>query len=132
MSNSLEVRAPFLDPAVVAVACRLAPGLKLRGTTTKWLLREHLAGRMPADIVRRPKKGFGLPLSAWLRGPLLPWLRGALSPERLAPLGLFRPESVGLLIDQHAAGRREHRKVLWSLAVLSEWTHVHADRVRGI
>jgi asparagine synthase (glutamine-hydrolysing) len=132
MSNSLEVRAPFLDPAVVAVACRMAPSLKLRGTTTKWLLRRHLAERMPADIVRRPKKGFGIPLSAWLRGPLLPWLRGALSPERLAPLGLFRPEAVAHLIDQHATGRREHRKVLWSLAVLAEWTHLHADRVRGV
>ena len=86
MANSLEVRAPFLDPEVVAVACRVAPHLKLRGRTTKWLLRRHLAGRIPADVLARPKKGFGIPLSAWLRGPLRPWLADTLSPARLAPL----------------------------------------------
>jgi len=131
MATSLEVRAPFLDPEVVAVACRIAPHLKLHGTTTKWLLRQHLAARVPADIVRRPKKGFGIPLSAWLRGPLLPWLRATLAPERLAPLALFRPEAVQRLIDEHAAGRREHRKVLWNLAILSEWARLHAGRLRG-
>lgn len=131
MANSLEVRAPFLDPAVVAVACRIAPRLKLHGTTTKWLLRRHLASRVPADIVRRPKKGFGIPLSAWLRGPLLPWLRAVLAPDRLAPLAMFRPEAVTRLIDEHASGRREHRKVLWNLALLSEWASLHAGSLRG-
>ena len=131
MANSLEVRAPFLDPEVVAVACRVAPALKLRGRTTKWLLRRYLAGRIPADVLARPKKGFGIPLSAWLRGPLRPWLADTLSPERLAPLGLFEPAAVARLVAQHVAGRREHRKVLWSLAVLSEWARRHADRLRA-
>jgi asparagine synthase (glutamine-hydrolysing) len=121
MAVSLEVRAPFLDPEVVAFACRLHPSLKLRGRTTKYLMRRYLDGKVPAGIAARPKKGFGIPLSAWFRGPLRPFLEKSLSMDRVESTGLFRPEAVQALVREHLDGERDHRKILWNLVVLLGW-----------
>ena len=130
MAVSLEVRAPFLDPEVVAVAADIPPELKLKGRTTKHLLRRYLGDRVPPGIARRPKKGFGIPLSAWFKGPLEPFVRAALSPDRLDEAGLFDPAGIARLVEQHMSGQREHRKVLWNAAVLNGWILRHKDRVR--
>ena len=86
-------------------------------------------GRIDAGILARKKKGFGVPLSAWFRGPLAPWLSETLSPERLDAVGLFSPSAVAALLQEHALGRRDRRKVLWNLAVLHEWLRIHKERV---
>jgi asparagine synthase (glutamine-hydrolysing) len=121
MRASLEARAPLLDPRIVRFCLGLSPSLRLRGLTTRWLMRRTLAKLVPRSIVRRAKQGFGAPVGAWLRGPLSSLLRDTLAPDALRRVGLFRPEIVARLIDEHAAGHRDHRKILWTLVVLMRW-----------
>jgi asparagine synthase (glutamine-hydrolysing) len=121
MAHALEVRAPLLDHRIAQFAANLPTRLKLRGRTTKVLLREAVRGRVPESITERPKKGFGIPIAEWLKGPLLPWARSLLAPDRLGRFGLIRPEAAQRILDEHTAGRRDQRKLLWSLLVLQLW-----------
>lgn len=122
MAHGLEARAPFCDPAVVATAARIPVRHKLRGTTTKKILRDLLRERgVPREILALPKKGFGIPVGAWLRGPLRGWMEEVLAPERIRAGGLLRAEWVRRLIDEHVAGAANHRKPLWSAIALELW-----------
>ena len=121
MGHSLEARAPLLDPDVVALARALPVRMKLRGRTTKWALRRLAMDKLPRDIVTRPKKGFGVPLAAWLRGPLKAWLTDLLQGTALRQSGWIDAAAVDRLLDQHLRGRVDHRKPLWALAGLASW-----------
>lgn len=121
MACGLEVRAPFLDHVLVELACSIPSGLKLRGWTTKYILKRALAGLVPNSILHRRKQGFSLPIAQWLRGPLRPFLEEVLSPDRLRRVGLFRPETVGRLVGEHLAGKKNHRKALWTLLTFELW-----------
>jgi len=121
MACSLEVRCPFLDTAVVDFASRLSGSRKLRGLTTKYLLKRSLRNLLPADLLRRSKKGFGIPLGFWIRGELRRLFEDVLDPKRIAAQGLLRPDAVSRLLAEHVAGRRDHRKKLWNLFVLQRW-----------
>lgn len=121
MYASLEVRAPFLDPEVVALINRLPPELKRRGSTGKYLLKRTMRGKLPDAIIDRPKKGFGLPLSAWLRGALRPMCEELLDPSRVRQQGFFDPAYVARLVREHMTGRANHRKLLWTLIVFQLW-----------
>src|SRR5947208_1569459 len=74
MAHGVEARAPFLDPALVALACALPSSVKVRGFTTKAVLKRALQGRLPDQILTRRKQGFGVPIAQWFRGPLRPLL----------------------------------------------------------
>ncbi len=121
MRVSLEARAPLLDTAVVEFCLSLPEALRVRGGTTKRLMRLALAPLVPSAIAARPKKGFGAPVGRWLRGPLRPMLLDALSPESLSRGGCFEPAAVKALLDEHLAGVADHRKSLYALLVLERW-----------
>jgi asparagine synthase (glutamine-hydrolysing) len=121
MRVSLEARAPLLDTEVVTFCLSLPPSLRVRGTTTKWLMRRAMRSLVPEQILARPKKGFGAPVGQWLRGPLQAMLRDTLSPARLRDGGWFEPAVVTAMIDDHVAGRADHRKPLYTLLVLEHW-----------
>ena len=121
MYNSLEVRAPFLDFRVVDFLNQLPPDYKLHGNTVKWLLKETMRGRLPADIIDRPKKGFGIPLASWLRTHLKPLSEELLHPEKILKAGIFNPQYVSRLLKEHQSGRYNHRKLLWNLLVFEMW-----------
>ena len=121
MAVGLEVRSPFLDAEMVRLAFALPPGLSLSGGTTKALLRRMLATRVPASIVRRPKKGFGVPMARWLRNELRPLVLEHLAPRKVAREGFFRPEVVSRIVGEHLAGRADWRKELYSLLVFELW-----------
>ena len=121
MACSLEVRVPLLDHRVVELASSLPMHLKLRRVTTKYVLKRALAGVLPRDILERPKKGFGIPLGRWFRGELAPMLRDVCAPEVIRRAGLFRPEAVGRLLAEHAEGRHDHRKKLYTLLAFQLW-----------
>jgi asparagine synthase (glutamine-hydrolysing) len=121
MACGLEVRAPFLDAELVDAVERLPAAYKYGGGRTKRLLKAAAAGRLPAAVLSRPKKGFGIPVARWLRGPLAGLLDDLLGAERLARQGLFRPAEVGRLVREHRDGRRDHRKPLWSLLMFQLW-----------
>ncbi len=121
MACGLEVRAPFLDAELVDATQRLPASYKYGRGETKRLLKRAAAGRLPASILNRPKKGFGIPVARWLRGPLAPLMDAMLGPNRLARQGLFRPEEVARRIAEHKAGVRDHRKPLWTLLMFQLW-----------
>jgi asparagine synthase (glutamine-hydrolysing) len=121
MACGLEVRAPFLDAELVDFTQVLPASFKFQRGQTKRLLKRAAASRLPASILRRPKKGFGIPVAAWLRGPLAPLMTHLLSRERLVKQGLFHPEEVARRIDEHQAGFRDHRKPLWTLLMFQLW-----------
>ncbi|WP_435015483.1 asparagine synthase (glutamine-hydrolyzing) [Tundrisphaera sp. TA3] len=127
MACGLEVRAPFLDAELVDSVQSLPASFKLGRGQSKRLLRAAVAGHLPPSILERPKKGFGIPVARWLRGPLGPLMDELLEPGRLARQGLFRPEAVARRVAEHRAGVRDHRKPLWTLLMFQLW----ADRWLG-
>jgi asparagine synthase (glutamine-hydrolysing) len=126
MAASLELRAPFLDTQVVEFAARLPARLKVSLTRTKLLLKRALRGIVPEEILRRPKKGFGIPVAAWIRGPLRPLFEDALSEKSLREGGVFDPQAVRALLQAHLDGRRDLRKPLWTLLMFQLWQKNHA------
>jgi len=121
MAAGLEVRAPFLDPALVELAATIPSELKLRGWTTKYILKRALEGILPPTVIRRRKQGLGVPIAAWLRGPLRDVMESRLAPARVRHRGLFDPTAVTRLVSAHVEGRRDHRKILWALLMLDAW-----------
>ena len=125
MACSLEVRVPLLDRRVVEVAALLPPRMKLKRFRTKHILKKTMRSRLPTAVLDRPKKGFGVPLARWFRGELAPLLRDVCEPAALRRGGLFRPEAVQRLLDEHQAGRHDHRKKLYTLLVFLLWSRRH-------
>ncbi len=129
MAASLELRAPYLDTAVVEFAARLPWRLKMSLTRTKLILRRALRGIVPGEILRRPKKGFGIPVAAWIRGPLRPLFEDLLSDRALRASGVFDPAAVRSLLQTHLDGRADLRKPLWTLLMFQLWHKHHAGAV---
>lgn len=121
MAHGLEGRSPFLDHMLVEWAARLPVRYKLRGRQGKYLLRKAFADKLPAEVLAHGKQGFGIPVNAWLRGPLEGWLRELLlGPD--APLAAwFQRDALVALIAEHQAGKQDHGKRLWALACLALW-----------
>ncbi len=120
MAVALEVRPPFLDRRVVELAWRLPPRLLIRDGETKWVLRRILDRHVPRPLIERPKMGFGVPLAAWLRGPLHEWAGDLLHAPDYGG-GLLRPAPAQALWRQHQAGRHNHAHALWALLTFEAW-----------
>lgn len=121
MANSLEVRAPFLDKDVVEYVCTIPNSLKLRGFTTKYILKKIMEKKLPRENVYRRKKGFGIPITDWFRGELRPLLQEQFNPQKVKKIGLFNYDYIQRLMQQHFRLRRDNRKQLWTLLIFSLW-----------
>ena len=121
MAHGLEVRVPFLDHRFVELVTGLPEGLKLKGFTTKYLWKKATKGRIPDEIERRGKKGFGIPIAKWLCGELKELMVEMLSEERLQRQGLLNPSVVHRLVSDHLARRVDNRKKLWNLLIFQLW-----------
>jgi len=129
MACSLEVRAPLLDYRFVELIAGLPTSWKLRGLRTKHIFKRAMRPWLPPGIADRPKKGFGIPVADWLRGPLRGLMLDLLAPDRLTRQGLLDPGAVAGLIRDHLEGRRDNRKPIWTLLMLQLWAD-HWGRVR--
>ena len=130
MAHSLEVRAPFCDPALLAVSLGLPPALKLRRGRLKALLKAAFADVLPAAVLAQPKRGFMIPLARWLRRDLRDMLEDLLAPSQVKARGLFEPGAVARLTTEHLAGRRTHSDRLWTLMITELWMRRYVDRHR--
>ncbi len=121
MANSLEARAPFLDRTLLEYVAALPDSYKLRGRTTKAVLRAAFADLIPMPVQQAPKRGFGVPLDAWFRGELRDYVRDTLlAPSARSAAYLSRP-FVQKLVDSHLAGRANHGHRLWTLLTFERW-----------
>jgi asparagine synthase (glutamine-hydrolysing) len=127
MACSLETRMPFLEPALSAVAWRLAPDLLYRDGRGKFVLRELLSRHLPRDIVDRPKQGFGIPLAAWLRSELRTWATGLLRFAAQDARGFVDVPALQAMWQQHLSGRRDFADPLWTALTLLNWLRAQSD-----
>ena len=126
MAHSLEVRSPFLDQEVLALAARVPGDLLIKGRTTKWILRQLAYRLVPRELVDRPKAGFGIPQAAWLRGPLREISRDLLLDGTARQRGWFRPEVAERLLHEHEVGTNRDL-YLWPMLMIELWARTWLD-----
>jgi asparagine synthase (glutamine-hydrolysing) len=128
MANSLEARCPFLDQKLLEFAASIPSALKLRGLTTKYILKKALIGQIPLEIIHRKKHGFGVPIGRWFRTDLKDYVGEVLLSSRALRRGYFKEEILRKLVDDHQSGRRDHGHQLWSLLTFEIWHQVFIDQ----
>jgi asparagine synthase (glutamine-hydrolysing) len=124
MANSLEIRVPFLDYTFVEFAATIPSRLKLKGFTSKYILKKAMSSRLPAEILGKKKIGFDIPLGVWIRKELRDFTLDTLAPGRLRKHGFFNEAFVRTVLDEHLRGSHNHRQLLWPLVIFQYW-HDH-------
>lgn len=114
MYNSLEVRAPFLDTSVVEFLNSLPHEFKQKGLNGKYILKKLMEDKLPSNIIHRPKKGFGIPLSDWIRNSMKTIIHDTL----LSPDDLFNTPYIEKILQEHLSKKQNHRKLIWNLFIL--------------
>jgi asparagine synthase (glutamine-hydrolysing) len=127
MAVGVEVRVPFLDPDLVALAARIPDRLRQHGAQGKWILKKAVEGILPREVIYRPKTGFGVPLRSWLRGPLKGMLHDLLSRDTLRARGLFDATAVSQLVAENEAGHADHAYSILGLMSIELWCRAFVD-----
>ncbi|HEY2962920.1 MAG TPA: asparagine synthase (glutamine-hydrolyzing) [Pyrinomonadaceae bacterium] len=128
MATSLEVRVPLLDHKLIDFVTKVPASLKLAGTETKQLLKRVAKDLIPAEILDRPKQGFGMPLEEWINQQLRDQIREILSEPLTRQRGYVNYDYVDLILDEHQKGRRDHSQPLWSLLIFELWHRRYIDQ----
>lgn len=130
MAVSLEARVPLLDHEVVELAWRFPLSWKIRGGSSKWILRRVLARHLPPALFDRPKTGFGVPVGQWLRGPLKTWGSDLLDSRTLRIDGILDPVVVARTWEAHQTGRGHHEQQLWALLMFQSWWNANRGNIK--
>jgi asparagine synthase (glutamine-hydrolysing) len=131
MAASIESRVPFLDHKLVEFTARLPERMKIRGSKTKYILRESMKGILPAAILSRPKMGFPVPVGAWFRGAFKNVIDELVLSDRALQRGIFDADFVRSLVKRHNAGE-DHSERLWALVNFEIWQRQFFDRETSI
>ena len=124
-------RSPLLDHRLVEFCAALPSSFKLRGRTSKWLLRQLMQDRLPPAILTRPKMGFGVPVGEWLRTELRPLLEDTVLSSRASNRGYFNPAAVRAIAQDHLTHRADRTPHLWALLMLELWFGEFVDAPLG-
>jgi asparagine synthase (glutamine-hydrolysing) len=127
MAHALEARSPLLDQELIEYAARLPTSLRLRGYTTKYLLKRLAERYVPDEVLYRRKRGFVMPAADWLRGELKPYVRAALDDDRFLGRGWIRPAFLRRMVAEHMRGAEDWGQQLWTLFVLEIWARQMLD-----
>ena len=127
MATSVESRVPFLDHKLVEFTCSLPERLKLRGGTTKYILREAMKGVLPEAILSRSKMGFPVPVGAWFRGAYRSVIDEFVLSDRAMSRARFDPDFVRDLVQRHQSGAENHDERLWALVNFEIWQRQFFD-----
>ena len=128
MASGLEARVPFLDHHLVEWAFQIPSDCKMRGREGKLVVKKAMERYLPSDLLYRPKHGFNVPMPVWMRGELRDFVQDSLAEDRLRRLGLFRPERVTRLVQDHLAGRTEASNKIFVVLMLGLWFDRFVDR----
>ncbi|HET7437670.1 MAG TPA: asparagine synthase (glutamine-hydrolyzing) [Thermoanaerobaculia bacterium] len=121
MLSSVEARAPYLDRDLTRYALTLPTNLRVRGLTTKWVLKKAAEKWLPKDVIYRRKRGLSVPVANWINRGLREDVDRLLAPERLRSQGIINERYAGTLLAEHRSGRANHAKALWALIILQYW-----------
>ncbi len=127
MAHSVEARSPLLDTALIEYAARIPTALRLKGYTTKYLLKKLAERYVPREVLYRRKRGFVMPAADWLRGELSPYVRAALLSDAFQERGWIRPPFATRMVEAHLSGREDWGEPLWTLFVLEVWARMTLD-----
>jgi asparagine synthase (glutamine-hydrolysing) len=127
MAVSLEARVPLLDHKLIEFVTRIPAGMKMAGIETKHIFKQAVTGLIPAEILNRPKQGFGVPLELWINRQLRSRIRDTLSDPRTQQRGYVSRSHIQVLLSEHENGRRDHSMALWSLLMLELWHRNFVD-----
>jgi len=127
MAHGLEVRVPFLDRELVEFSAKLPFEYKIRGLTSKYILKKTFAPFLPKKILKQRKQGFTIPISAWLRGELATMAEDVLLSDRLAKRNLFKKDQIEWMLENHKTGKQDLGHRLWSLFVFEIWARLYLD-----
>jgi asparagine synthase (glutamine-hydrolysing) len=128
MANSLEARCPFLDQDLLEFAAHVPSDLKLKGLTTKYILKKAMQGLVPREIIYRKKHGFGVPVGRWFRTSLKEYVWDMLLGPQALRRGYFREDVLRRLIEEHQSGKRDHGQRLWALLTFEMWHRVFLEQ----
>jgi asparagine synthase (glutamine-hydrolysing) len=121
MANGVEVRVPYLDKELVEFSTTIPPELKMKGTTTKYLLRKVAERYLPKEVIYRSKTGFGAPVRDWITGPLDARLQQTFSPEQSAKRQLFDSANVLNLVERNKLNKLDASYPIWGLLAIASW-----------
>jgi asparagine synthase (glutamine-hydrolysing) len=128
MSVSLESRAPLLDYNLMKFCWSLPLKYKIRNGQGKWLMRQVLARYVPQNLFERPKMGFSVPISDWLRGPLKEWCDDLINEKKLSQDGILNSDKVVDLWEHHQSGKKNYSEQLWSILMFIQWKERWASK----
>jgi asparagine synthase (glutamine-hydrolysing) len=128
MAASLEARVPLLDHKLVEFAATVPPDLKVKGLTRKYLLKKVSAKLLPTEIIERKKQGFPIPIAHWFRNEARSFVHDLLADETVKRRGLFNPEYVARLLNDHDSGFADHSFLIWGLLNVELWYRAYMDR----
>ncbi len=121
MAHSLEARVPLLDHELIELVAAMPSRLKMKGVETKYIFKRAMKGIVPDEILFREKQGFGVPINEWINDQLKRRIHDDLTDKRAMERGYFNRDYVGVLLNEHAIGRRDHSNALWALWMLEHW-----------
>jgi asparagine synthase (glutamine-hydrolysing) len=127
MAVGLEARAPMVDHQFVEFVAKLPTRFKRNGLSTKVILRKAMKGLLPKSILKRPKRGFSVPLDYWFRGEFKELIHDTLLGQRASERGYFNRKVIEAMIDAHCSGRADHQEQLWRLLLLELWHRLFID-----
>jgi len=127
MAHGVEVRVPLLDPDLVEFAASLPDNIKQKGRIGKWIFKKSMEGRLPNDIIYRPKTGFGAPLRYWLHGALGPMKDDLLGRNSINNRGIFDASAVEGLIEKDRGGQIDASYTIFSMMCIEQWCRIFLD-----
>lgn len=121
MACSLEVRCPILDKEVVEYAAKIPSNMKLKGLTTKYIIKKMLKNTIPSEILNREKKGFTIPVRKWFRKELKNYLLEVFNENNIKKTGIFNFKEIQKILNEHFTGTKDNRREIWTLLIFELW-----------